>query len=239
MAESQGNCSKCGASLLEGARFCPECGKSVSESGPGMSFGPQFPLLGLGVAAVILAGAGIYVAQTGDHGADRDGDGVITLEEAALEIEELLEPERGVWEIELSANVIDADSGFAVGVDQEVKEFEGEFDSCQAWSELEDMLREIKEPSNYRDFVRDEEGEFRIERFSIDGERIDLAVFASSERGAPGEVNFALNGTISPEQVSVTLPFKYTEFDDNRSVDVEDSFEIEFTLDAQRTGDCN
>lgn len=250
-------CSNCGASPNEGAIFCTSCGTPMGGSKEGLSAPSRqkFYYIGGGVSAVMVMIVAIYTLWSptalGPGGADKNGDGRITLDEFLVELNELKKPQQGKWKIKWGTGAPD------VGSNENRFTFSGEVYACgdSVWRDIDRFFYEIKEPSTFdrldRDLKRFEEdnGSIKIDRFSIDGDDFELYVSGSgsnTERNATfsGLGNIAIKGIFSEDRIKLDGPingkFDVSSLEDSNltNASVELRLKGAYTVEAERIGGC-
>lgn len=114
-------CRHCGTSMRDEATFCGQCGqgKQIAESIQGSSLGGSHRIV-LIIAAIglMLTTALVAAIQSGNvrvpwtsYGADKDGDGIISGDEAWAELEAMPNFQPGKWMVEIG----DGSNPFDVG----------------------------------------------------------------------------------------------------------------------------
>jgi hypothetical protein len=203
------------------------------------------------LALVATGGLALAVAgcsqMEGKGGADRNGDGKISLQEFGAELKEMKHPKPGRWKI--------AAEGKAGGDDSFVR-FTGEVSLCDQsfWQGFDQGLGELAKPENEKKlneelakFAKENNGKFDLERFDIDGDNIDFKS-SGSGKGNQGKQSIdgggaiALKGTVSETLVDLEGKFDYNftmngEFDGSKMT-LEAKMASVTKLKGERVGDC-
>jgi zinc-ribbon domain len=249
-------CSNCGATLNAEAAFCTSCGTPIGAPAAGLGAPNQqkFYYIGGGVAAAMVMIVAIYSlwspAALGAGGADKNGDGRISLEEFRVELNELKKPQPGKWRIKWGAGAPDVDSNANHFT------FSGEVYACGegAWRDVDRFFYEIRNPSTFDELDRElkkfeeDNRSIKIDRFSIDGDDFELYVSGSgsnTERNAKlsGLGDIAIKGIFSEDRIKLEGPitgkFKASGLDGNlTNAKVEMSLKGAYGFEAERIEGC-
>jgi hypothetical protein len=249
-------CTQCGASLNDGARFCTACGQPAGQSAgipdqPDAGSGWKRKLaIGVGVVVALgLAGGAVYGLASVARGAgqaDRNGDGIITLDEFRIELLELKRPQPGRWKFNVEGSLPAGSSGNLVQ-----GEFEVEACDERAWRDIDRLFEQLREPEAFDDIEREyrkfrdrQNGSLTIRRFSIDGEDIDFAIDVSG--GNESEVmvdgSFELAGMMSEDHVLLEGPVEYmmkgSHYESDFGGSVTAKFEGNYRIEGERISRC-
>lgn len=254
MVEETKFCGNCGATLSEGARFCNTCGASTDgEAAPAKRGGiPRSALIGGGavLGLALLGGLGYALSGKiglgGAGGADRNGDGKISIQEFGTELRDMKHPKQGRWKMSFEATQGDS-----------MARFGGETALCgdaNFWQNFDQGLAELTKPENtakieeeLQKFQRDYDGKFQIDRFDVDGDNFDLKFSASGASKNPpvtgkGAGSIALKGTVAETKVDLSGDADYDI--DFKGSEQGSSFEFQaktkgrMTFKAERVGEC-
>lgn len=141
-------------------------------------------------------------AACSDKGADRDGDGKITAEEVAEEMNKVtLEP--GQWEN--SVEIVDVKieglpEGAPAGVMDSMKGKVTTSKSCITKEQAEDPGAEF--------FAAQEETNCEVKKFSMSGGAVSSEMVCSNMGGAPGNMTMAMDGQYGPSSYDMTMNMK-------------------------------
>ena len=145
------------------------------------------------VAAICL------IAGCSDNGADRDGDGKITAEEVAEEMNRVtLEP--GEWEntVEIVDVKIDGlPDGVPAGVMDSMKGKVTTSKSC--------ITKEEAENPGAQFFAAQEKTNCEVKKFDMSGGAVSSEMSCSNMGGAPGSMTMAMDGQYGPSSYDMTM----------------------------------
>lgn len=145
------------------------------------------------VAAICL------ISGCSDEGADRDGDGKITTEEVALEMNKVtLEP--GEWEN--SVEIVDVKiaglpEGAPAGIMDGMKGQVTKSKSC--------ITKEQAENPGAQFFAAQEETNCEVKKFKMSGGDVSSEMVCRNMGGATGEMTMAMNGQYGPSNYDMTM----------------------------------
>jgi hypothetical protein len=207
-------------------------------------FGRLLALAATGGLALAVAGCS---QMEGKGGADRNGDGKISLQEFGAELKEMKHPKPGKWKI--------AAEGKAGGDDSFIR-FTGEVALCNEsfWKGFDQGLGELAKSENEKQFnealakfAKENNGKFDLERFDVDGDKIDFKSSGSGKgnegkQAIDGSGSVALKGTVSETLVDLEGKFAYQftmngEFDGSKMT-LEANMTTITKLKGERIGDC-
>ncbi len=141
-------------------------------------------------------------AACSDKGADHDGDGKITAEEVAQEMNRVtLEP--GEWEnsVEIVDVKIDGlPDGAPAGIMDSMKGNVTTSKSCITKEQAEDPGAEF--------FAAQEETNCEVKKFSMSGGAVSSEMVCSNMGGAPGNMTMAMDGQYGPSSYDMTMNMK-------------------------------
>ncbi len=145
------------------------------------------------VAAICL------IAGCSDAGADRDGDGKITTEEVAMEMNKVtLEP--GEWEntVEIvDVKIEGLPAGAPAGIMDSMKGQVTTSKSCITKEQAEDPGAEF--------FAAQEENNCEVKKFTMSGGAVSSEMVCSNMGGAPGNMTMAMDGQYGPSNYDMTM----------------------------------
>ena len=146
----------------------------------------------ISIAAVTL------IAGCSDNGADKDGDGKITNEEVAAEMNEVnLEP--GEWEntVEIiDVNIEGLPEGAPAGMMDSIKGQKTTSKSC--------ITEEQAENPGAQFFAAQEETNCEVKKFDMSGGAVSSEM-ACKNMGAPGNMNMTMDGQYGPSSYDMTM----------------------------------
>ena len=151
----------------------------------------------------ILASAAAIalIAGCSDSGADADGDGKITAEEVAKEMNEVtLEP--GEWEntVEIvDVKIEGLPEGAPAGMMDSMKGRTTTSKSCITEEQAKDPGAEF--------FAAQEETDCEVKKFNMSGGAIESEM-SCKNMGAPGNMTMAMNGQYGPSSYDMTMSMK-------------------------------
>lgn len=147
------------------------------------------------VSAAIVA----LVAGCADKGADADGDGKITSEEVAAEMNEVsLEP--GEWEN--TVEIVDVEiegmpNGIPPGMIEQMKSQKTVSKSC--------MTEEMARNPGAQFFAAQEEFDCEVKKFNMSGGAIDSQLSCNNMNNGAGQMNMAMTGQYGPSSYDMML----------------------------------
>lgn len=198
------------------------------------------------VAAALALGS--CSGSMGKGGADRNGDGAISLAEFGAELKEMKHPKQGRWKMSFEANP-SGDDGYV--------RFSTETNLCgpaNFWDEFDKGLGELAKPENEKKFkeglekfAKENNGKFDLERFDVDGENVSLKVSGSGKgKDAPmtgeGGGSLAIEGKVAETLIDLTgeadynFSFKGTEGGNPFTMEAKTTGKIK--IKGERIGEC-
>lgn len=142
----------------------------------------------------LSAAAVALIAGCSGNGADADGDGEITAEEVAKEMNQVtLEP--GEWEN--TVEIVDVKiEGAPAGMVDSMKGEKTVTKTCITEEQAKDPGAEF--------FAAQEQTDCKIKKFDMSGGAIDSQMSCSNV-GAPGDMNMAMTGQYGPSSYEMTM----------------------------------
>ena len=148
------------------------------------------------VAAICL------IAGCSDNGADRDGDGKITADEVAEEMNRVtLEP--GEWENTVEIVDVKID-GLPDGVPSSVMDsMKGKVTTSKSC-----ITKEEAENPGAQFFAAQEKTNCEVKKFDMSGGAVSSEMSCSNMGGAPGSMTMAMDGQYGPSSYDMTMNMK-------------------------------
>ena len=139
------------------------------------------------------------IAGCSDKGADQDGDGKITAEEVAEEMNQVtLEP--GEWENTVTivdVNIEGLPEGAPAGIMDSMKGKVTTSKSC--------ITKEQAENPGAEFFAAQEETNCEVKKFNMSGGAVSSEMSCSNMGGAPGSMTMAMDGQYGPSSYDMTM----------------------------------
>lgn len=142
------------------------------------------------------------ITACSDSGADKDGDGKISNEEVAAEMNEVsLEP--GEWEntMEITDVAIEGlPEGAPAGIADQMKGTKNTTKSC--------ITKEQAENPGAEFFAAQDQNNCEVKKFDMSGGAIESEMACSGMGGAPGNMEMAMTGQYGPSSYDMTMTMK-------------------------------